>query len=159
MADSGHFDGFRAPLSSAPFCICLVIRHFSKATEDRSPADTAISPPMRPSSRPHRESEPLSHEFRALFPGESAYPAHSSDSVVGRRSKRPGPPTAARRAPSLLCRGRQVFSGALLLDLSSAQASQHPETQYTNQNSERIGVGEVSENRLNPLPLSRVSDK
>ena len=43
VADSGHFDGFRAPLSSAPFCICLVIRHFSKATEDRSPADTAIS--------------------------------------------------------------------------------------------------------------------
>ena len=50
VADSGHFDGFRVPLSSAPFCFCLVIRHFSKATEDRSPAGTAISTPMRPSS-------------------------------------------------------------------------------------------------------------
>ena len=45
VADSGHFDGFRVPLSSAPFCIRLVIRHFSKATEDRSPAGTAISHP------------------------------------------------------------------------------------------------------------------
>ena len=43
VADSGHFDGFRAPLSSAPFRICLVIRNFLKATEDRSLADTAIS--------------------------------------------------------------------------------------------------------------------
>ena len=45
VADSGHFDGFRVPLSSAPFRICLVIRDFSKATEDRSPAGTAISHP------------------------------------------------------------------------------------------------------------------
>ena len=36
VSDSGHFDGFRVPLSSALFCICFVIRHFSKATEDRS---------------------------------------------------------------------------------------------------------------------------
>ena len=44
VADSGHFDGFRAPLSSALFYICLVIRYFSKTAEDRSSADTAISP-------------------------------------------------------------------------------------------------------------------
>ena len=44
MVDSGHFDGFRVPLSSAPFYIRLVVRHFSKATEDRSSADTDISP-------------------------------------------------------------------------------------------------------------------
>ena len=44
MVDSGHFDGFRVPLSSAPFYIRLVVKHFSKATEDRSSADTDISP-------------------------------------------------------------------------------------------------------------------
>ena len=60
------------PLSSAPFCIRLVIRDFSKTAEDRSSADTAISPPCGHPPWPHRESEPLSHEFRALFPGESA---------------------------------------------------------------------------------------
>ena len=32
------------PLSSALFYICLVIRCFSKTAEDRSSADTAISP-------------------------------------------------------------------------------------------------------------------
>ena len=31
-------------LSSALFYICLVIRYFSKTAEDRSSADTAISP-------------------------------------------------------------------------------------------------------------------
>ena len=36
VVDSGHFDGFRVPLSSAPFCICLVIKNFQKETEDRS---------------------------------------------------------------------------------------------------------------------------
>ena len=72
VADSRHFDGFRVPLSSAPFCIRLVIRCFSKTAEDRSSADTAISPPCGHPPWPHRESEPLSHEFRALFPGESA---------------------------------------------------------------------------------------
>ena len=45
VADSGHFDGFRLPLSSAPFYICLVIRHFSKTAEDRSSADTGV--PLR----------------------------------------------------------------------------------------------------------------
>ena len=35
VADSGHFDGFRLPLSSALFYIRLVIRHFSKTAEDR----------------------------------------------------------------------------------------------------------------------------
>ena len=44
MADSRHFDGFRAPLSSMSFCIRLVTRHFLKTTEDRSLTDTAISP-------------------------------------------------------------------------------------------------------------------
>ena len=44
MVDSGHFDGVRVPLSSAPFYIRLVVKHFSKATEDRSSADTDISP-------------------------------------------------------------------------------------------------------------------
>ena len=39
VVDSGHFDGFRVSLSSAPFCICLVIKNFQKETEDRSPAD------------------------------------------------------------------------------------------------------------------------
>ena len=136
VADSGHFDGFRVPLSSALFCIHLVTRYFLKITEDRSMADMAdryycFHPCSHPTG-PSRESELLSHEFRALppafyaplslqtilvatssspflgsvpiqcesralSPGESAYPAHSSDSVVGRRSKRPG-------------RGRQVFS-------------------------------------------------
>ena len=42
VADFGHFDGFRLPLSSALFCICLVIRHFSKTAEDRSSADTGV---------------------------------------------------------------------------------------------------------------------
>ena len=45
VADSGHFDGFRVPLSSAPFCICFVIRDFSKTTEASSLAGTAISHP------------------------------------------------------------------------------------------------------------------
>ena len=44
VADSGHFDGFRAPLSSALSYIRLVIRCFSKTAEDRSSAGTAISP-------------------------------------------------------------------------------------------------------------------
>ena len=35
VADSGHFDGFRLPLSSALFYIRLVIRHFSKTAQDR----------------------------------------------------------------------------------------------------------------------------
>ena len=35
------------PLSSAPFCIRLVIRDFSKTAEDRSSADTGV-PPRRP---------------------------------------------------------------------------------------------------------------
>ena len=43
VADSGHFDGFRAPLSSALSYIRLVIRCFSKTAEDRSSAETAIS--------------------------------------------------------------------------------------------------------------------
>ena len=45
VADSRHFDGFRVPLSSAPFCIRLVIRCFSKTAEDRSSADTGV--PLR----------------------------------------------------------------------------------------------------------------
>ena len=129
MADSGHFDGFRAPLSSALFCIRLVTKHCSKITEDRSMADRhtdrhiLLSPPMQPSSRPfpgkctaflripgtspcilrstvftdHSRGDilqpfpgsvPIQCDSRALSPGESAYPAHSSDSVGGRRSKR-----------------------------------------------------------------------
>ena len=64
VSDSGHFDGFRVPLSSALFCICFVIRHFSKATEDRSrqalerwrQAASLFSPPAStppPSSTTH----------------------------------------------------------------------------------------------------------
>ena len=63
VSDSGHFDGFRVPLSSALFCICFVIRHFSKATEDRSrqalerwrQAASLFSPPA---STPHPSSTP-----------------------------------------------------------------------------------------------------
>ena len=54
--------------------------------------------------------------------------------------KRPGPPTATRRAPSLYCRGRQVFSGSLRLDLASSGKYQHINTQSIRQNRERIGV-------------------
>ena len=35
VADFGHFDGFRLPLSSALFYIRLVIRYFSKTAQDR----------------------------------------------------------------------------------------------------------------------------
>ena len=42
VADSVQFDDFRTPLSSASFCIHLVIRYFSKTAEDRSSADNGI---------------------------------------------------------------------------------------------------------------------
>ena len=85
MADSGHFDGFQAPLSSALFRIRLVTKHFSKTKEDRSPAGTAIS---------HHAAILPGHTGKVYHsghfsPGESAYPAHSSDSVVGTPSPTP----------------------------------------------------------------------
>lgn len=45
MTDFVHFDGFRAPLSSALFYIRLVIRYFSKTTEDRA-SSAKIGPPQ-----------------------------------------------------------------------------------------------------------------
>ena len=77
MADSGYFDGFRVPLSSE---------------NDRGQVSTHAAILSGPTGKVNHPGH--------FSPGESAYPAHSSDSVGGRRSKRPG-------------RGRQVFSPRL----------------------------------------------
>ena len=77
MVDSGHFDGFRTPLSSASFCIYLFITYFQKATEDRSPADTVIFP-MLPSSRapPGKCTNYIDLEIPYLFINFTTYLNH-----------------------------------------------------------------------------------
>ena len=86
VSDSGHFDGFRVPLSSAPFCICLVIKNFQKATEDRSPADTGTQ-----EAGGRKDQAPLPWISSSLLRNSVIFKADSS----------------------LLCRGRQVFSPRL----------------------------------------------
>ena len=63
VVDSGHFDGFRVPLSSASFCICLVIKNFQKETEDRSPADIGTLEAGGKSFRPPAYTPPFSDAF------------------------------------------------------------------------------------------------
>ena len=87
VVDSGHFDGFRVSLSSAPFCICLVIKNFQKETEDRSPADIGT---LEAGGR--KDQAPLPWISSSLLRNSVIFKADSS----------------------LLCRGRQVFSTACL---------------------------------------------
>ena len=69
VADSGHFDGFRVPLSSASFCTHLIISYFQKLAETRSPAAK--------NNRPAHLSTPF---FRStppgpIFPASAVYSA------------------------------------------------------------------------------------